>query len=1223
MSSAADTEVATAADPTVALETLAASRDPYFIGVRHHSPALAAAVPALLDEFRPEVLLIELPAEAAPWLGHLADPETYAPIALAGAAGEGGEVAFYPFADFSPELAAVRWAQAHGVPVLPCDAPLGLITGSLPGGTAASAEPAEPAGLAESDAPKPGYHEALRTVRSGRASDDLWDRQVEARAPGSSPEQVRRAALAVGWALREDAPRVTPRDLAREAWMRAVLRSVEGRRAAMLLGAFHIPAMIAESAKADEAAAAAEYSDELVATTTKDVAAGAMSLVPYTFKLLDERSGYPSGIRDPAWQQSVFEAAGDPGRVHAAAASHLVEFCRALRAGGHPAGPGEAQQALRFALDLASLRGLAAPARGEIVEAAQAVLGHGDSLGRGQALAKALETALVGDRHGQLAQGTPSSGLRASVEALLRELRLPGPRQAGRELRLDPLRSPLDRRREIALRRLAACQVPYAQQRELVAPGGLPALTTAWQAQWTPSVEAQLNILTARGLTLAQAAENTLRLALRAQREAGGPSVGETLTGLLAAAECGVPAVVAERVHDLIHVVIPTASLAELISAAQLADRISTGHVPGTPVATGSGGDAAEKSGPIPADIGELIDAAALRHLDGMHGSQDLADAKALTAFTLRGVESGSALRAVRALRRLEHEGAPMISGAAGACLVLAGAAAPEALGVRLVGWIDTATHRSARSALRERLRGLLAAAEPLLDLGPALLEPLVARVNSLPDKEFLDRLPALRGGFSRVDESGRDRVLRAVEELLGGTADLSGGGAMAGEVTPEDLADAAAADLAGRNALLASGIPFAQAVAATGASTTPDVAVAVAVAVQRAAQSARIESVQLESSQSSAPVLLSPGDRWRLVLARRENECSGAARRYGIALDELYGHGGSGRSGRGGGSASSGGGREAAFPNVREWAKELEALFGKGIREEVLSAAVASGHLDAALLLDPATVTPSVELLRNVLSMAGNLPENSVARLRPLVKRLVDELTRQLANRLRPALHGLTSPRPSSRPSNRLDFDRTVRANLATARREPDGRVTLLPERPVFRSRVRKSAEWDLILVVDVSGSMESSVIWSALTASVFAGISTLRTHFLAFSTEVVDFTDRVSDPLSLLLEVRVGGGTHIAAGLAHARSLMTVPSRTLIVTISDFEEGYPVGGLLAEVRKLAESGATLLGCASLDDEGAPRYSVPIAQAVVAAGMPVAALSPLELAAWVGEKIR
>jgi len=147
--------------------------------------------------------------------------------------------------------------------------------------------------------------------------------------------------------------------------------------------------------------------------------------------------------------------------------------------------------------------------------------------------------------------------------------------------------------------------------------------------------------------------------------------------------------------------------------------------------------------------------------------------------------------------------------------------------------------------------------------------------------------------------------------------------------------------------------------------------------------------------------------------------------------------------------------------------------------------------------------------------------------------------------------------------------------------------------------------------------------VIWSALTAAVFAGVPAVTTHFLAFSTEVADFTERIADPLSLLLEVRVGGGTHIAAGLAAARALVTVPSRTLIVTISDFEEGGSVSGLLGEVRRLAESGVTLLGCASLDDNGTPRYSVPIAQAVAGAGMPVAALSPLELAGWVGERIR
>ena len=1000
--------------------------------------------------------------------------------------------------------------------------------------------------------------------------------------------------------------------------MRRVLRSdgVAGRRVAMLLGAFHVPAMLgsgappgADAVAGIDAVAAGAATDIAVdaavdvASVLKSVPAEAMSLVPYTFRLLDERSGYPSGIRDPLWQQSVYESCLDPDRVRAAAAAHLVEVCRALRAAGHPAGPAEARQALRFALDLATLRGLAAPARGELVEAVQAVLGHGDSLGRGRVLAKAMEVALVGDRAGRLAPRTPVSGLGVSVQALLAELRLPGPGGSSRELRLDPLRSPLDRRREVTLRRLLACSVPYAAQRDIAAPGGLPPLTTVWRAAWTPSTEAHLNLLTVRGLTLAQAVESVLRLQLRDQRDAGGPTAAETLAGLRAAAECGCGAVLRERVADVTRVVLPSASLSELIQAAELTERIRAGHVPGTRA------DEAR----VPPDLGERIDAAALHHLDGMTGSQDLEEARALTSFTLRAAESGSALRVDRALRRLETEGAPMISGAAGACLVLTGAAAPERFAQRLVGWIETAAHRSSRSALRERLRGLLAAAGPLLNTGPVFLEALVECVGSLPDAEFLERLPALRGGFRDVRPAERDRVLRAVEALIGAVVES----VARHESAPEDLVDAASADAAGRRALLAAGLLP----AGHGEPGSDPAAESEPEPVGRAA-AGRAGSV----SRALAAVLTA-ADRWRLVLGREQDRCGASARRYAAALDELYGAGGEddgeGHGGRASSGSGSGGGRESAFPTVREWSAELEALFGTGIREEVLAAAVSEGRLDAALELDPASVTPSVELLRNVLSLSGHLPESAMARLRPLVKRLVDELAKQLANQLRPALHGLTSPRPTSRPGGRLDFDRTVRANLASARREPDGRVTLFPTRPVFHTRVRKTAQWRLILVVDVSGSMESSVIWSALTAAVFAGISTLETHFLAFSTEVLDFTDRVDDPLGLLLGVSVGGGTHIAAGLAHARSLMTVPSRTLVVTISDFEEGYPLGGLLAEVRRLAESGATLLGCASLDDNGTPRYSVPIAQAVAAAGMPVAALGPLELAGWVGEKIR
>src|SRR5439155_26945960 len=134
--------------------------------------------------------------------------------------------------------------------------------------------------------------------------------------------------------------------------------------------------------------------------------------------------------------------------------------------------------------------------------------------------------------------------------------------------------------------------------------------------------------------------------------------------------------------------------------------------------------------------------------------------------------------------------------------------------------------------------------------------------------------------------------------------------------------------------------------------------------------------------------------------------------------------------------------------------------------------------------------VRPSVELLQTVLSLAGGLPEATVARLRPLIARIVEELTRQLATRLRPALAGITTPRPTYRPGGPLDLARTVRTNLAVSRLDEHGRLMLIPEEPVFKTRARRSMDWRLVLVVDVSGSMEASVIWSALTSAVLAGV-------------------------------------------------------------------------------------------------------------------------------------
>ncbi|WP_191093694.1 vWA domain-containing protein [Streptomyces viridosporus] len=1206
------------ASPDEALAVLTGPSAPYLVGVRHHAPSLAAAVPALLDGAEPEVLLVELPAEMQPWLPWLGHEETRAPVALAAAPGDGsgGGPAFYPFADFSPELAAVRWAARRGVPVVACDLPL------------ADRAWTEGRRAAGARAGGPGLAAALRSRVTGRPGDDLWDRLVEAAAPGSPPEALRRAALLTGWALREDAAAsggVPELDLRRERWMRARLAeaTARGERAAVVVGAFHAPALVRQDAGEESEKEAGEENEEAATAAAARRPAWTTSLIPYTYALLDERSGYPAGIRDPEWQDMVLRAAGDPAALEEALTRAAVRVCAELRGLGHPSGPADAREIGRLASDLARLRGLPAAGRGELVEAVQTVLAQGEPYGRGRAVARAMERVLVGTRSGHPAPQAPRSGLTPAVEAEVARLGLPGPATDGpspsRDLRLDPLRSDLDRRRELLLRRLTVCGVPYGEVREVVGAGGAEALTSRWEVRWTPATAAVLTAAGVRGVTPAQAAEGVLRERRRLERDEGGPTAAQALEGLERAAECGLAALADERLGDVADVLPGAGTLPELLAGLALLDRLRAGHVPGLGVEPDREARAAA--------VAELLTEAAVRQVDGLTGSEDPADAHALLELSHRADLSGG-IRLADALGRLCADGSPLMRGAAGAVRVLLGHEDARAFGDRVASWVDGATDPDSRAGLTARLGGLLTAAGPLLEAAAPALEPLLTRVSELPDRAFLDWLPALRGGFDTLSPAARDRLLASVEERLGTArvADTDG-------VDPAALAAWTGADLAARETLRSLGLlpapgggPAEDDPAGTAPggprSGDPDGGAPGDTTARPGPGAAATGGTAGAAAPRAADHLLAPADRWRLLLGRRTDRLPPSAAPLATALDELYG------SGRGEGSRGdltgpgTGGGRQAPYPGVREWSEELAVLFGPGIREEVLAAAAASGRRDVLAELDADSVRPSVDLLRTVLRHAGGLPEARLAALRPLVRRLVDALTRQLATRLRPALHGTTLPRPGRRPGGGLDLPRTLRANLATARRGPDGTVRVIPERPVFRTRGRRAADWRLILVTDVSGSMEASTVWAALTASVLAGVPTLSTHFLAFSTEVIDLTGHVDDPLSLLLEVSVGGGTHIAAGLRHARALVTVPSRTLVVVVSDFEEGYPLGGLLAEVRALVGAGCHVLGCASLDDTGRPRYSTAVAGQLVAAGMPVAALSPLELARWVGEKI-
>jgi hypothetical protein len=1161
-------------DPARAIAALAACEAPRLFGVRHHSSACAAALPTWLDAAAPDVVAVELPADLATWIPWLTDPSAHAPLAIAAVDDRGRDLGFYPFADFSPELVAMRWARARGVPCVAIDQPTGTRDQSDPR--------AAPRGA-------PPVGRQLRARVGAVDDEDLWDQLVEARAAGADAERVRRAALLYGWAVRLDEARsggVALRDRAREQHMRDAIDQhlAAGRRVAAVVGAFHAPALLPEP-----------MLWSAPPPTPGPVASPVSSLITYSFDLLDSRSGYPAGIRDPRWHQRLWEALASGASVPDLVARCLVEIVRDVRAAGHAAGVPDATAAYTMALELARLRELPAPGRRELVEAVATSLAQGELRGRGRVLSRALERTLVGRQRGALAAATPRSGLGPHVAALLAGLRLPGPAavaEDGVELRLDPLRAPIDRRRHVALARLAACGVPYGTEDSVEGVGGAVALTRRWTVRWRPATEAMLELAGVRGVTLRQAAAGAVRRERARLGEADALTPGRRIALVETAAEAGLGDVVLEELSALAGPALAEQTLDDLVTLLTVIDRIGAGHVVGLPAAGDDvPGEIDAFALPAAVDEGALV-AAAVRAVEGLAGSTRADDALALLAL-VRRVEADAIARIgdgrlLWQLRAMADGGSPLMQGAAGALLVVVGERSAGGYGERIGAWFDAAVDAAARRDLAARLVGALTVAAPLLEAAPSFLDELAARVETAADADFLLRVPALREGFAVLSTAARARLLDTLAERL---TERDPRGLDVVGADPELLAACAAADGAAR--------------AAADLIPRPDLGAALA------------PPPPATQAPAATTAALSPIDRWRLILGHERARLPPAARRAARALDELYG------AGHGEGSrAELGAGDEPPFPTAREWSDEIEAVFGAHTIEEIAGRAAARGRPGLLLDADPGALVPSVELLEQVLALRGGLAEAHLGRLRGLVRRLVDEVARELAVRVRPALVGLSSPRPTRRRGGALHLGRTVAANLRGAHRIGE-RIVLVPDQLYFRSRSRRHADWRVVLAVDVSGSMEASVIHSALMAAILAAVPWLDVRFLAFSTEVIDLTARATDPLALLLEVQVGGGTDIARALRHARSLVAVPARTLVIVVSDFDEGPAVDGLLGEVRALVEAGVTALGVAALDDRGAPRYAALIAELVVGCGMPVAALSPLELARWIGARVR
>jgi Mg-chelatase subunit ChlD len=342
---------------------------------------------------------------------------------------------------------------------------------------------------------------------------------------------------------------------------------------------------------------------------------------------------------------------------------------------------------------------------------------------------------------------------------------------------------------------------------------------------------------------------------------------------------------------------------------------------------------------------------------------------------------------------------------------------------------------------------------------------------------------------------------------------------------------------------------------------------------------------------------------KWRLILGGQQNDGTGYQlidldRKMDSALEALY-------------DSDKKGGLGASAPNVNRWLGDIRDFFPNTVVRVMQQDAIKRLNLNALLMEKEMleSIEPDVHLVVTLMTLSRAIPEKTKDTARQVVKKVVDELMQKLSAPMHQAITGaLNRSSKNRRPKyNEIDWRSTIEKNLKHY--QPEYK-TIIPEVRIGYGRKRKAMK-DVVLCIDQSGSMGSSVIYSGIFGSVMASIPAIQTRMVVFDTAVADLTDDLKDPVDLLFGVQLGGGTDIHQALSYCQQIITKPADTVLVLITDLYEGGNQEEMRKKAASIVLSGAQLVVLLALNDDGAPSYDHNNAQFLANIGVPVFACTP------------
>jgi hypothetical protein len=749
-----------------------------YLPVRHHSPACAFHVERVIREAKPDVVLIEGPRDATPLLPLLLDAEAKMPVAICSTFAERHEdnvrrnASYYPLCDYSPELAAVRTADAVGAACELCDLTFPEMVVAGRRRTDAKAQSL----MNDRHLLHSRYLDAACKRAGARDSDDLWDGLFESDYRGKASVDFFRGVLTFCAAARHgvtEAELEEDATLPRERAMAATVAAHAGKRLVVVTGGFHTVALPTTKPAMPPA----------VKVRNGDAS---VTLMRYGFEQLDRLNGYASGMPSPGFYQHLWDG-GDTARLY-------VDLGRRVRDKQGGVSIADVIAATTQCDRLAVLRRHATPTREDFLDGVRSSLVKGDVEAEGAVVLAMARQMLAGDRVGRVPAAAGQPPIVRDFHAVAASLKVDPDKTKAGDTHLDLYRQVRHRVISRFFQRLTFLDVPFATLvagPDFVAGEALDRVQEIWRYAWTPTVEATLIERSLYGATVEEAAVGLLveRYA-EAERLSVGGTAATAASLVLEACRMGLHDHTPDLLRRTATLVAGEADFAAVVAAAE---RLLVLHVAAEPLeAYGLVGvlDVAEAAYdracyliPPLANTSEAAEAATLAALAGLQH----------VAVTLGDDGRRRQLRH-DALQRLAADGTPTMTGAALGLLHGGGAVEDDALADAFAGRL----HEPADAA--GFLRGLLATARHAMLAVPRMIHDLHALLQSADEAAFTAQLPQLRLAFSGLTPRETDRLAKAVANHAGGELDL----AMPLDVTPADLQQGLAIDRRVREALAA-----------------------------------------------------------------------------------------------------------------------------------------------------------------------------------------------------------------------------------------------------------------------------------------------------------------------------------------------------------------------------------------------------------------------------------